>query len=596
MPATEDAAQAGGSTAVAPVPLGGRRGRGTSRAPGGERPRPGLPAGRPAPPALRCEEGTPPLGWEFLGAAATAAAWVMPCPCCLEGWVALVPDGRPYGYRVALALGCGGGCPPALVVWWHAWRLGELPADPPRGPTPRSRAHARAVVSAEIGSRLAGSAARRDPAGALRAAAFRVGRVLEPGGLAVDDVAGALLDAARALGLDPAAAGEVARRALLIDEADSFMRDGEELRGPVNSGHRRSLAFVIRNVEVGGEHQPRVFSTWCAMAIAGIGGLHGTVEDRSVVVELRRKLPAERVARFDKAARAVLAELARKAARWAADRGPALAGVEPAMPAGLNDRAADNSRPLLAIADAAGGGWPGEARAAALALFGADEGDSLATELLADVRGLFAAEDEARGKRVEKLSSTWMVGELARLEHRPWPEMPGTGRPLTARRLAVLLGRFGIAPRHEEGGNVYCRERFADAFGRYLPPPGAGDPSSLQESSNGAALGDRRTFSRANGPEASRMAENPRSVRVPEGTKVPWPGEDPPPWDYLDGWRFRLVAAADLEAARRQKPAKSRLAPRRSGVQKSIVARPQGCARRLFVRHRPGTSGINFAV
>jgi hypothetical protein len=35
---------------------------------------------------------------------------------------------------------------------------------------------------------------------------------------------------------------------LLIDEADSFMRDKEELRGIVNSGHRRDSAIVLRNV------------------------------------------------------------------------------------------------------------------------------------------------------------------------------------------------------------------------------------------------------------------------------------------------------------------------------------------------------------
>jgi len=39
---------------------------------------------------------------------------------------------------------------------------------------------------------------------------------------------------------------------LLVDEADSFLKDNEELRGILNSGHTRSGAYVIRTV--GEEH------------------------------------------------------------------------------------------------------------------------------------------------------------------------------------------------------------------------------------------------------------------------------------------------------------------------------------------------------
>src|SRR5205085_1935035 len=35
---------------------------------------------------------------------------------------------------------------------------------------------------------------------------------------------------------------------LVIDEADSFMTDNEELRGILNSGHRKAMAYVIRTV------------------------------------------------------------------------------------------------------------------------------------------------------------------------------------------------------------------------------------------------------------------------------------------------------------------------------------------------------------
>src|SRR5262249_61522438 len=85
------------------------------------------------------------------------------------------------------------------------------------------------------------------------------------------------------------------RPCLLVDEADSFLRDNEEIRGVVNSGHARDGA-VIRNV--GDDHEPREFSTWAPVAIACIGKLPGTIEDRSIVVPMRRRRPAERIDRL----------------------------------------------------------------------------------------------------------------------------------------------------------------------------------------------------------------------------------------------------------------------------------------------------------
>jgi putative DNA primase/helicase len=44
---------------------------------------------------------------------------------------------------------------------------------------------------------------------------------------------------------------------LLIDEADSFLKSSEEARGILNSGHTKVAAYVIRNVEIGGDHKPQ---------------------------------------------------------------------------------------------------------------------------------------------------------------------------------------------------------------------------------------------------------------------------------------------------------------------------------------------------
>jgi putative DNA primase/helicase len=78
---------------------------------------------------------------------------------------------------------------------------------------------------------------------------------------------------------------------LFIDEADACLKDNEELRGILNSGNSRDLAYVIRNV--GDDHVPTKFNTFCPKAISGIGHISDTIEDRSIIMELRRKLPSQ---------------------------------------------------------------------------------------------------------------------------------------------------------------------------------------------------------------------------------------------------------------------------------------------------------------
>ena len=112
----------------------------------------------------------------------------------------------------------------------------------------------------------------------------------------------------------------------------------------------------------------------------------------------RRRLPTERITQFRADRADDLKILARKAARWADDNREGLRAMDPAMPPTITDRDADNWRPLLAIADAAGGEWPARARAVAEAMTDKAEGDdqSLKTMLLEDVKSVFT--DEGRRK------------------------------------------------------------------------------------------------------------------------------------------------------------------------------------------------------
>jgi putative DNA primase/helicase len=259
---------------------------------------------------------------------------------------------------------------------------------------------------------------------------------------------------------------------LLMDETDTFLRDNEELRGVLNSGFHRT-GFVVRVIEVEGEHKPVQFATYAPVAFAGIGALPDTLEDRSIPIVLQRKAAGDTVTRLRApGAREHLAELARKLARWAADEGHRL-GRDPEMPAALNDREQDICVPLLAIADAAGGAWPARARDALLTLFRqrAAEGAGLeaGVQLLADLRTLFAETGATR------LSSAEVVNRLGQMEDRPWPEWRN-GKPITAPQLARVLRPFGIVPlnfrRGEEVVKGYLADRFTEAWARYLPEVG----------------------------------------------------------------------------------------------------------------------------
>jgi putative DNA primase/helicase len=273
------------------------------------------------------------------------------------------------------------------------------------------------------------------------------------------------------------------RPTLMIDEADSFLRDNEELRGVLNSGHRKGGA-VLRNV--GDDHEPRSFSTYSACAIALIGQLPGTLTDRSVPITLTRRKRDEAITpfRLDKVDHLVV--LARKLARWTTDNAVAIAATEPEMPAGIYNRAADNWRPLLAIATVAGGKWRDRGERAALKSVAADIDDASRLELLlGDIRDIFAKRAANNIEPAKEIPSADLVSGLVGLEGRPWAEYGKNDKPVTANGLARLLKQVGIAPEQigPEGSRVrgYKLHLFQDAFDRYLPSEGCSQPSSRSE-------------------------------------------------------------------------------------------------------------------
>ena len=268
---------------------------------------------------------------------------------------------------------------------------------------------------------------------------------------------------------------ELVRPTVLMDEADTFLRDknADDLRAMVNAGVKPG-AQAGRCV--GDNLEPRMFSCHSPIALAGIGSLPGAIESRAIKVLMRRRRRNEWIRPIDEVTHALAQRLLAKAARWARDHATELRAARPEM-GNLINRAADNWRALYAVADLAGGEWPALARAAQAAITGADDddSDSLGERLLADVREVWNGwvADNPQAKQHE-MASADIVAKLLEMEGRPWADMPGRrGGPLTAARLARLLAPFRIRP-GDVGPETHRRKGYAllsfnDAFERHLP-------------------------------------------------------------------------------------------------------------------------------
>ncbi len=314
---------------------------------------------------------------------------------------------------------------------------------------------------------------------------------------------------------------------LLIDEADSFMRKNDELRGVLNSGHTRTTATVIR--AVGDDHEPRAFSTWCPKVIALIGKLPDTLADRAIEVAMRRRTAGERVERLRQdRIEAECAQFRRQAARWAADHLTGLQDADPVVPVELHDRAADCWRPLLALADCAGARWPALARETAKALSGVteDADQPAAVLLLGDVRAIFGA--------LEGLSSADVVTALKALDSRPWATWGKDNKGLTTNALARLLSPFEIhptkirfAPNPLKG---YTRRMFEDCWLRYLtvadtenlvyPPPQPEHRNIVNDSGPKPSFSQPEQLSACSGCETAVLPNNPNETAFCSGVPV----------------------------------------------------------------------------
>ncbi|MFI9783253.1 DUF3631 domain-containing protein [Kitasatospora sp. NPDC051984] len=270
-----------------------------------------------------------------------------------------------------------------------------------------------------------------------------------------------------------------ARPTVLFDEIDTTFgpkaAGNEDLRGLINSGHRRS-GVVLRCVGDGNVQTVQPFPVYAALAMGGLGDLPDTIMSRSVIIRMRRRAPNEKTEPFRERIHAAEGHALRKRlAAWADSVRDKLNDVWPELPEGISDRPADVWEPLLAVADAAGGHWPARARAACVQLVNAakanDKG-SVGIRLLTDLRDIFAG--------AERMLSADLLSKLTELDDAPWADLDG--KPITARALARMLGDYvtadndPIKPRTiktgpKSGAKGYYAADLADAWNRYCPLP-----------------------------------------------------------------------------------------------------------------------------
>ena len=180
---------------------------------------------------------------------------------------------------------------------------------------------------------------------------------------------------------------------LILDEVSWVLDLRDERQGILCGGFERNGYVEVCEGE-GTAITTKLFSTYCPKAFGLIGRLTATLTDRSIVIPMRRKTPAEKAERMSRRDNDALRKFRQQCLRWVNDNTAALAKAAPAVLDKLNDRAVDFWEPLLVIASQAGGDWRERAEQAALALSGdsaatGDESEDEGVELLYDVKAAF---------------------------------------------------------------------------------------------------------------------------------------------------------------------------------------------------------------
>lgn len=296
-------------------------------------------------------------------------------------------------------------------------------------------------------------------------------------------------------------------RPVLMDEVDRFLNTNESLIGDLNAAWIRGTSDVERVTWENNKRGTETLSLWAPKIIAGIGERTDTLEDRSITIEMTRKLTTVKVKKFSDRPKKIpdLVELRRKAIRWAEDNIDNLRDLDPDAPELLNDRQADNWGPLLAIAECIGGEWPRLARQTALIVEKVGEPKaevtiSLNLRLLVDC--YYAFEHYKEGE----LTADVIINHIVTLPERPWVDK--YGKPITSHAFAKKLKMYKIYSHKGRSNNTWHKDDFWQPWLHYGPEAGlivahphstppleisSTSPISSTSSTNGAKRADLAT-------------------------------------------------------------------------------------------------------
>jgi putative DNA primase/helicase len=255
---------------------------------------------------------------------------------------------------------------------------------------------------------------------------------------------------------------------ILLDETEKYIEHGSDLHALLNEGHCKG-GTVLR--VLGEKLELREFAIYGPVAFARNGRLPDDLEQRSIIIEMKRRRSDEPLSELRDDRCEPLQRIARMCARWADDTANSVGDFEPDMD-GLINRNRDNWRCLFTIADMIGADWPERVREAA-AVLTPRESESTGPMLLGDIAAVF------NEKNINRLASADMCEALVAMEGKPWAEWrAGKGaspKPLTPNQLARLLKPFGIVTNltirvGTKTAKGYQRTQFQEVWERYLAP------------------------------------------------------------------------------------------------------------------------------
>lgn len=267
---------------------------------------------------------------------------------------------------------------------------------------------------------------------------------------------------------------------LIVDEMDNLWKvsdrseDKAKLAQVLNCGFDREAAHTGKVQGTNPKNmEPVEIPCFGFKIISGIGDLPRVVDTRCLKVALRRAKEGELPERY-RPTRTQIEEVSGVAARLHAavgahdvdwgDADPDLTG----RPDGFINRVEDLWRPLLLIADVAGGDWPSAARDAVAGFLGSRDPNMGLTAIMRDVSivlhdGIpletFTAEDG------DCVKSQDLVDRLVGLDGSVWAREP----MLNKWKLAKLLKPYNVEPGKKKEGRGYLLAELKDLAERYAP-------------------------------------------------------------------------------------------------------------------------------